>query len=390
MKKSIIPVAAFIAGMVIVPSVFAADNTYTSWTDLASNCLQATVDVVCKLGGDIIEQGNSTYALVNGGKNITLDLNGHKLALTASDRGAIDLQSGNLTIANGTIVSNNATNNAGTIYARGGTLTIVEDATIEGVNPVVVRSGTPEVIIAGTLNNNVKGAADAAALWVHGDADNSTVTLTGTARLSSTVGAGLYQTAKAKTTVNPDVVITGQTGILIKSGELTLNGATVTGNGTWDTSSVTAGTSGYSKLTGAAIQIEGFNNEDITIDIDNSIIESENGSPLFSYGSSGTVKSMTIDDSYLKAKDAETALHAHDNTDIKWTAWAVDGDTKINLAETKGELGTMPTIADEGEDEGEENENPNTADTIATYLTIATVALLGLGATAFVAKKSNR
>ena len=41
-------------------------------------------------------------------------------------------------------------------------------------------------------------------------------------------------------------------------------------------------------------------------------------------------------------------------------------------------------------DAGEEAENPNTADTIATYLTIATVALLGLGATAFVAKKSNR
>ena len=47
--------------------------------------------------------------------------------------------------------------------------------------------------------------------------------------------------------------------------------------------------------------------------------------------------------------------------------------------------------ADEGDDKTDDGEtNPNTADSIATYLTIATVALLGLGATAFVAKKSNR
>ena len=39
----------------------------------------------------------------------------------------------------------------------------------------------------------------------------------------------------------------------------------------------------------------------------------------------------------------------------------------------------------------EENpENPNTADPVALYATIAAVALVGLGATAFIAKKSRR
>ena len=38
----------------------------------------------------------------------------------------------------------------------------------------------------------------------------------------------------------------------------------------------------------------------------------------------------------------------------------------------------------------EENANPNTADPVALYATIAAVALLGLGATALIAKKSRR
>ncbi len=71
-----------------------------------------------------------------------------------------------------------------------------------------------------------------------------------------------------------------------------------------------------------------------------------------------------------------------------------DGETVLSTA--KGSYGTLAACdataaEDEGEeDEGEKTENPNTADTIATYMTIAAVALLGLGATAFVAKKSNR
>ena len=45
----------------------------------------------------------------------------------------------------------------------------------------------------------------------------------------------------------------------------------------------------------------------------------------------------------------------------------------------------------ESESTPEENpENPNTADAIATYITIAAVALVGLGATAVVAYKSRR
>lgn len=59
MKKSIISVAAFIAGMAIVPSVFAAENSITSYADWANDagndlatCLSATENKTCRLSDD--------------------------------------------------------------------------------------------------------------------------------------------------------------------------------------------------------------------------------------------------------------------------------------------------------------------------------------------------
>lgn len=72
----------------------------------------------------------------------------------------------------------------------------------------------------------------------------------------------------------------------------------------------------------------------------------------------------------------------------------------VNLADTGGQEIFTTEMAEENVDEWkaaqaaanqpEENENPNTADNIGLYVVIAAVAVLGLGATAVVAKKSNR
>ena len=112
MKKSIIPVAAFIAGMAIVPSVFAVDNnpvvSITKWngtnTDGLAQCLSYSEGDVCKLTGDL-ETNGSGYANIN--KNMTLDLDGHTLTIKAGlDANAFNvLDNGTLTIVNGTVKS---------------------------------------------------------------------------------------------------------------------------------------------------------------------------------------------------------------------------------------------------------------------------------------------
>lgn len=395
MKKSIIPVAAFIAGMAIVPSVFAAEYAPTQWADLKT-CLTSTVSgTVCSLGGDFTVSENSAVAISG---DVTLDLNGHNLYYTGSNNKGLEV-TGKLTVRNGQIANSYASSTGGMIYVEGNAeLNVEADATIAGVNPVVVRTGTPTVNIAGTLKNDVDGGADDAALWIHGDAAGSTVNILGTAVLESTVGAGIVQTGTANTTAAPGAKISGLTGILIKGGSLALNGATVTGtNSTWNTE-VAGDNSGYDVLTGAAIQIEGRNNNETTIDIEDSLIESKSGSPFISYaganGTSAAVKNLTINNSSLKGADEEPLMAKSSNSgtkDIKWTDWSLDGE-KVSLKGIEGSYTSegYQAPAEDAGDNGEEGENPNTADTIATYLTIATVALLGLGATAFVAKKSNR
>ena len=58
-------------------------------------------------------------------------------------------------------------------------------------------------------------------------------------------------------------------------------------------------------------------------------------------------------------------------------------DAKDNIAAYEASQ-NQPTTTDDG------NENPNTADPIALYATIAVLAVLGLGASVVIAKKSNR
>ena len=107
MKKSIIPVAAFIAGMAIVPSVFAADSGVDNSIDnivKLAECVNGGKKDTCTYVGDNDLTVNKDAFVVK--KDVTIDLGGKKLTIGsgANTSGAFQVKDGaTLTVVNGVI-----------------------------------------------------------------------------------------------------------------------------------------------------------------------------------------------------------------------------------------------------------------------------------------------
>ena len=201
-----------------------------AFTDLASAVEYATNGAKITLAGNValdkaISIGSSE------GKTIVLDLGGKTL------KGNIDFYDGDLTIQNGTI--------DGCVYANAtetdvkyGHLTIASDAVIDSKYAVILYQGGEgaknfgsNIDVYGTLKGN---------LWVMGNITTDLATAKNPcvvdihngavidSRGSSDIGIALN--GAAKMTVGK-ASITSTTGIEVRAGELTVNGATVVGTG---------------------------------------------------------------------------------------------------------------------------------------------------------------
>ena len=401
MKKYIIPVAAFIAGMAIVPSVFAVEggsNPIKTWGDANSGlegCLQDAKKTVCTLDDDITVNVDQAATVKS---NKTLDLNNHKIEFydnyKVSANGAIVTEGEvTLTIKGGKTIDMGGSK-AAVYVGKGGSLIVEDGTTIKGS---VWAAEPKQITVAGTIDGY-----DGTALGVTGTTKGnaSNVAISGKVTTKGTEKA--YIQAQ-----NVNAVITGAIsnelgGVAqIDGGTVTLTGAhldTVEGNvlvfgkGT----KVTATIDGCSELTstkGAAL----FFNSGAAVEaltVKNSTLKSAQSNTITGY--TADVEEVVLDGALLVAgKNEKVKAGGTEFDKATYNGHELEEDENI-LTEATGSYGTLAavcggTAADEGEAEGEEGaENPNTADTIATYLTIATVALLGLGATAFVAKKSNR
>ena len=407
MKKSIIPVAAFIAGMAIVPSVFAVDNnpvvSITKWngtnTDGLAQCLSYSEGDVCKLTGDL-ETNGSGYANIN--KNMTLDLDGHTLTIKAGlDANAFNvLDNGTLTIVNGTVKSENSSKQIVNI-AKGGSLVVEDDATLDGWNPVVAVE--PKQII---VNGDIKSGASNAVVVSGATAGSaSTVAINGNITAEGKdVRAYKQESGKVNATIKGAIANELGDAITIKAGNLTLTGAHVTSDDVaafeFDGKNIGDVTiNGCSEILGGVAALYLNSGAQVaSLTIANSTLKSTEGNVITGGGSAqAKIEKVKISGSYLEAGDEDLTVKAGN---IEFGKAEYDGTTvkeKENVLSTaKGSYGTADVkcdaaIVEPGDDNKDDGtENPNTADTIATYLTIAAVALLGLGATAFVAKKSNR
>lgn len=305
MKKSLIPVVAFVAGMAVVPSAFAepAETNVTSWADLKT-CLEST-EVICKVASDLsgLSVPAGSYATVNG--NVTLDLGGYTLGFTDTPAVMKVIEGANLTIEDGTISNNTPSSRFATIVVSGGdsangtvtptNLTVAEDATIQGITPILVQQAAPTskksegltINVAGTLTNNVQATSTASqALSVSGNVQEGAAPVINITGNLTGVNGGIFQAGLANTTINGGVVA-GGSGVIIKSGTLTLDGASVEGTGA-DAASDPSG-NGYNP-TGAAIQIESnpAYAGNIAITIDDSDLVSEHGNVLQEYKAAGS------------------------------------------------------------------------------------------------------
>ena len=167
------------------------------------NFLAARNDVRDNGGTIIVLQDITDMSYYGVNAAITIDLNGHRLATADGNNMFLVYDGGSLTI-NGA----------------------VEGSQVHGRINVGSNAGSDGTLI---LNGGTYTCAEGnTCIHVHGESDNSVVTING-ATITSPNDNGVQFNGKGVYTVT-DATISGGTGIYIKSGELTITNSTVTGN----------------------------------------------------------------------------------------------------------------------------------------------------------------
>lgn len=233
MMVSMAPVSAVTA--------FAEDSTGTSVSASESITTYAALNSAIANASDgakIVLDGDITNAVtIPEGKNITLDLNGHKIEAT----GTAVYNKGKLTVTDskgtGEIVS---TKNVG-IAVGSNSSTTIDSVTIKGQEGAVITSYAVGATI--TINDGTFTAIDNAVVSGNGKARSGNPneitinggTFNGGITTPGFVACGIYSPWQDKITVNGGTFnITGGAGIVARAGSVTVIGGTfnTTGNAT--------------------------------------------------------------------------------------------------------------------------------------------------------------
>ena len=246
----------------------------TTWTQLSSAIEAATpgVETTITLGASIT-MDDGAVLLVNGNRNIELNLNGKNIVAPADVYYPIQVIGGKLTIkGNGTI----SASNAAVLKVEGSTTDVanysvlnVENGvqmTSTGAYGVVVRqAGSSKhsygvvVYFDGYIKVEKSGGT---AFWVLGNIQDTEgnipqITIGPNAQLiGATDGVGYYAGGYAETTIEGSV--SGGAGIYAKAGEITIDGGHITATAT-DYSAPTANSNGFTGGMGCAIVSDSHN-----------------------------------------------------------------------------------------------------------------------------------
>lgn len=237
-----------------------ADNTYTvkSLKDVAVAQVGGTyyktlaeAVAAAKDGGTIDLLSNVSERLwIKNNEDVTINLNGHTIS---SEKQTANVRHGKLTVNGpgtikedepyfGALLIKGSTNQSDTDYA---VATINKNVTLEGWAPVFIDQfddkentgkayGITVNLNGAVLNGKKDSTGDlGSGIYVNGtikDATNAPVINLDSTTVTSE-GHGMYLAGYATTTVNGGSVSGSETGIEIRAGKLTVNGATVTGNG---------------------------------------------------------------------------------------------------------------------------------------------------------------
>ena len=217
-----------------------------AFTDLASAVKYAADGAIITLAGDVaLDKGLNIGSVGSEQKVLTLDLNGHSISATNL---VIRVQNANLTVTGpgkiyetspyyGAILikgSDNAENKDYTV------VTVGAGVELEGWSPIFVDQykGCAYGVAVNVDGAKLTGKRDTSgdmgnAIYVNGTIkdQNNAPKLVLNNVTQTTEGTGMYLAGYTDTTITGGSITGGNTGIEIRAGELTVNGATVVGNG---------------------------------------------------------------------------------------------------------------------------------------------------------------
>lgn len=417
MKRKINLLFVSLVALFIVPNAIKADvvektvcTATCDYTDLKTAFEEAEDNTKITLK----ETVSITDTLkVDEGKNIILNLG--SFDINATHR-AIEVENGTLTIeGTGTIKDSNPEDEYALIKVIGSdsdvanysNVTIGEGVTLEGYSGVVVYSKSatssahkPTYGVNVTLNGKivVTRGTDGIGISINGNISkglNDTFIILGeNSSIEAENGTGVYIAGYGHLITSKGSNITADTGIVAKSGYLSLNG-NVTAKGEYE-DNIEASTSGPVK-SGAAIQIESnpaYSGE-IELVISDGTYKSENGSVIQEFnaseGEETSVKSVSVlKGEFVAADDKDVFDVTEEFTEsqgkfIKGGKFSKTVENYIAEGYTTDEEGNVKAI----EEPTPEVEVPNTYDGISLYLIISVISLIGMLSVGYIFKKKS-
>lgn len=304
-KKLLFLVAVF---TLFVPSVLAAELTASTDAELINAFATAASGDTIKLTANIENhKGGSSSLMVNGGRNITLDLNGHNITVEPSlvegtknpVNKSIVIEDGTLTIkGKGTI--KHETHVAVNVWASStetsdpfSTLTVEKDVTLEGNTGISVFYGTTTKSYGGVVNFSGKINATENGITINGYIKDTTnapvINIKNGANITSVGndGVGLYGAGNGTWNIENGVTVVGEGSALgIKAGTFNIKGGTFTATGEYVGSPELYG-NGINP-SGSTIQIETNSASyygHVNLNIEGGTFTSKKGATLLEYGS---------------------------------------------------------------------------------------------------------
>lgn len=338
----------------VVPQ--SADNAVAQIGDTYYNTLADAVADASTTNPDTIKllKDTTERLILNGGKEIILDLGGNTLSYTEQ---TVRVNHGKLTV-NGPGAIKEINPNLGAILIKGSTnqgdtnysvVNVNGDVTLSGWAPVFVDQNS-EKAYGVTVNLNGAtlkaqkdtGGNDGVGLYVNGSITDTTNAPA--IKLENTTidaqGEGMYLAGYADTTIKSGSIVGTQTGIEIRAGKLAVNGVTVTGNGTPTT--VTPNGNG-STTNGVGIAVMQHTTKlPINVTISDSKVSGYNGvlqnNPQANSAEDIAKVTINIESGYFSAINGGVNAVASENNRLSITGGYFTSDPSAYVAEGKATL----------------------------------------------------
>ena len=268
MKKLLSTIMALVMLLSLMPMAVAEEGETAKWSETKSEKHVAQVgDMFYETLADAVASvpvdGTETtitllnnaevenYIAINGGKNIVLDLNGHDVVHNGNY--LFDVYNAKFHVTGEGTLFENVKDGYAPIIARGSATDTADYTVITIDKGVTLKGDYTGIFVAKDAGNgyhnyglviNMFGTIDMGAvadgyhysgMYVNGTntvSDGNVMTINlGGATIKNCEATGIYAAGYAKWNITNSSITSGNTGIEIRAGELTVNGATVVGNG---------------------------------------------------------------------------------------------------------------------------------------------------------------